>query len=179
MTVRAAVWSDYQTLYAGDYMSDGLKCAHDILLDIVERCPASFLDYGCGRGLLMEWINRHTTGFACGIDVAGPIGPGELGAHTARGGYDYVIACDVLEHLAEENLAAELAQFRTSAKRGALLTIANMSDIHQIKGEDVELHLIQRPGEWWAERLGQAWPGARIVHRPINKDRFAFIVEFQ
>lgn len=169
---RPATIDDYRWLYANNYMVDGLKCARDIAFDIVDRCPATFLDYGGGRGDLCRWINRHTRGIACWWDPAFGIGLTPDDASV-----DYVIACDVLEHVPVTDLAQTLKDIARLATRGALLTIANMSDVHRVNGDDVELHLIQQPPEWWAAQLTQAWPRAKVAQRTINIHRFSFIVE--
>lgn len=174
MSPRPAMISDYQWLYHHGYMTDGIKCAEDILIDIVDRCPARFLDYGCGRGQLVRWINKHTAGRADGID------PGE-GSHNKaidlNDRYDYIISCDVLEHIPQHTIAVALNTMRRITKRGLLLTIANMSDVHRVNGEEVELHLIQQPYTWWVDQIKAVFPTATIGHRPINRDRFTFIVE--
>ncbi len=173
--MRLATLADYRWLYDHGYMPDGLACARAVMLEIVERCPATFLDYGGGRGDLCQWINKHTRGICWWWDpaVGMGIGPGDARA-------DYVIACDVLEHVPPDELAATLRELDRLSMRGLLLTIANMPDVVPINGEQVELHAIQKPAEWWMEKLRAAWPGETIItHRPIERDRFAIIVDFR
>jgi len=104
--VRPATLADYRWLYANGYMPDGLKCARDVMADIVDRCPASFFDYGCGRGDLVRWINEKTRGSANGYDAA--YGGAEWGGQFV----DYALCFDVLEHLNE----ADAIRFAFSAK---------------------------------------------------------------
>lgn len=169
--MRDATLEDYRWLYAHGYMPDGLKCADGIMFDIVKRCPGTFLDYGCGRGHLVDLINKGTTGHAIGWD---PFSDEQQPASFP----DWIVSCDVLEHIPPESINATLGYFARVACRGLLLTIANMSDVHKVNGEDVELHLIREPAEWWIDRIKRHWPTCHVEHRRICKDRFALIVTF-
>ena len=171
--MRDATPSDYRWLYAHGYMPDGLKCADGIMLDIVKRCPGTFLDFGCGRGQLADLINKGTSGRAIGWD---PIG-GEMMPAVSP---EWIISCDVLEHVEPQLIDATLAMLGKIARRGLLLTIANMNDFHKVNGEDVQLHLIRKEMGWWTVKLSEHFPGAKVSGRPItcNGDRFAIVVEF-
>jgi SAM-dependent methyltransferase len=169
MTHRPATLDDYRWLYAHGYMPDGLKCAREIMPDITDRCPATFLDYGCGRGDLVRWINEKTRGHAIGWDPAS-IEP------FPECQPDWIVSCDVLEHIAPADLYGTLSELRP--RYGFLFTIANMNDIRTINSERVQLHLIREPAEWWIDRMREHWPTAHIKHREINQNRFVLIVEF-
>jgi len=173
--MRSATLSDYRWLYDHGYMPDGLKCARAILPDIVAKGPATFLDWGCGRGELVDYINADTLGAAHGCDPATSY-PSPFVGNT----WDWIISCDVLEHIPEDEIDATLRDMRLFATKGLLLTIANMSDVHAVNGEQVELHLIQEPMPWWTEKLREHFPTATIRGRHIEADssRFAIVVEF-
>jgi SAM-dependent methyltransferase len=171
--MRHATIDDYRWLYAHGYMPDGLKCARAIIADILERCPGSFLDYGCGRGDLVRFINEKMRALCDGCDPATSF-PAPFVGLT----WDWIISCDVLEHIPRDGVDALLRDWRLFARSGLLLTIANMPDQHEVNGEMVELHLIQEPAEWWVERVKQQWPTCHVEHRRICKDRFALIVTF-
>jgi hypothetical protein len=173
MNPRPATIDDYRWLYAHGYMPDGLKCSQEIMLDIIKRCPATFLDYGCGRGELVRLlsdtiVDSQFYGYDPALDFKG----------LPFGKCDWLISCDVLEHIPEPDLDALFKQWALITNFGLLLTIANMSDVHTVNGEQVELHLIQKPATWWIDRLRQVWPFADCHHRTINIHRFALIVEF-
>jgi cyclopropane fatty-acyl-phospholipid synthase-like methyltransferase len=173
--MRHATIDDYRWLYAHGYMPDGLKCARAVMLDIVERCPGTFLDFGCGRGDLVRWINKKTQGRADGID------PATLGTFpSVEAPYDWLISCDVFEHISYGEIDPVLAGLPHCASKGLLLTIANMPDPHEVNGEMVELHLIQEPMPWWTEKLREHFPTATIKGHHIldDKSRFAIVVEF-
>ncbi len=173
--MRTATLDDYRWLYAHGYMPDGLKCARAIIPDILMRCPGTFLDYGCGRGDLVRWMNSKTTGSTLGFD---PVT--DWNVARMKGESDWIISCDVLEHIPSDEIGDTLKMLGTWAEKGLLLTVANMSDVHPINGEQVELHLIQEPMPWWTEKLREHFPGATIKGRHIEADnsRFAIVVEF-
>jgi hypothetical protein len=168
---RLATLADYRWLYENGYMPDGMKCAREILPDIIDRCPATFLDYGCGRGHLVNHINTKTSGKAWGYD------PG-LGRNMLSSEYDYVISCDVLEHIHESKIDRVLVEMRDLATYGFIFTIANMSDVHTVDGEKVELHLIQEDAGWWGERIRNVAHRSEMMIRPLGRDRFAIVVDF-
>jgi hypothetical protein len=177
--MRSATIEDYRWLYAHGYMPVGLKCARAIALDIVDRCPATFLDYGCGRGQLVTFINHKTRGFAFGYDPASDIAmTSDPLSPTIR--VDWIISCDVLEHIQPGELSEVMEWMGGHASKGLLLTIANMPDPHEVNGELVELHLIQEPMTWWTEKLREHFPTATIKGRHVldDKSRFAIVVEF-
>jgi hypothetical protein len=97
-----------------------------------------------------------------------------------KGESAWIISCDVLEHIPADEIDDTLKMLGAWAANGLLLTIANMSDVHLINGEQVELHLIQEPMPWWTDKLREHFPAATIKGRPIDAkgDRFAIVVEF-
>lgn len=174
--MRDATPDDYKWLYANtDYMHDGLKCARPIMVDIVERCPAMFIDYGSGRGHLVEWINRHTNGKAIEYDPVKHV--------SCNSSANYITCCDVLEHIALGDLSGVLHDIIKKATNGCLFTIANMSDIHMVNGEQVQLHLIRQDCHWWERELmvavKQCGKEAHLVCQRINSQQFSIIMEFQ
>lgn len=167
--MRPATLADYVWLYKNtDYMADGLKCARQVMPDIVELCPASFLDYGGGRGHVAEWINTKTSGRCKTYEPS-------LG-QLFKGQFDYVLSFDVLEHIPKTTVDFTLGDMADATLKGAILTIAHMSDIHKVDGEDVELHVTIRPATWWFDRIAAAYPGAVIQQRKLDSERTAFFI---
>lgn len=170
--MRDANLQDYDWLYANtEYMHDGLKCARAYMGEISARCPGSFLDFGCGRGQLVRWINENTTGNAVGYDPAtNPMALTRL--------YDYTLAFDVMEHIPESNVGGILKTICACSSLGFMLTISNASDVVPIRGEEVELHVTRRDPIWWEERIRPLAPSMSIRRDTFSIDRFGFIVDF-
>ena len=174
MTARPATPSDYVWLYQNtDYMADGLKCAKEMMPDIIDRAPARFLDYGSGRGDLARYYNSRFRGIMHSWDPA--IAKTEL---PPKYPVDWITCFDVLEHLTETTVIDALWQMHQIARKGLILAIANMSDVHQVDGAAVELHLIQQPAQWWLSLLEVWFPIHRITLRPFPyPERFGFVIE--
>lgn len=175
MTARPATLDDYRWLYDHGYMPDGLKCAREMLPDIVERAGDGriFLDYGCGRGFLTEWLINRCRGIMRKWDPAR--GEEDCPYHYA----DWVTCFDVLEHIPEAQLHHVLNHIRKIASKGVILAVANMSDVHMVDGEPVELHEIQQPCHWWEGALRLVFPQHQwaLIHRHFGHDqRFGFIL---
>jgi len=112
------------------------------------------LDYGCGKGNLarhMPWPIKE-------YDPAIP------GKNAAPEPADIVICRDVLEHVEPECLNAVLADLSRCVKRiGLFSTVTGPS--WDVLPDGRNAHLIQRPWEWWKEKLsahfsvggGQEW----------------------
>lgn len=170
--MRDATIADYKWLYENtNYMADGLKCARPLLLDLVELGPCDFLDYGSGRGHLADWINTKTLSRCLEYDPAFVTTPDKE--------VDYVLSFDVLEHIPKTELHKIFAAFNYHARKGLILTVAHMSDPHDVDGEKVELHVTIKPPGWWYDRLAESWPGATIHQRRLDSERTAFFVFFK
>lgn len=135
--------------------------------------PRSILDIGIGRGRL---VNDLAAGFhgmrVAGCDLANFAGQlpmveffeadlcTTVGRNLVRkADCEVISATDVLEHLPEEAQSEVLRCIRESCKT-AILTIAN----HPDPWHDMELHLTQRPEDWWREKIESA--GFVVVSRP-------------
>lgn len=174
MSARLATIDDYRWLYGNtEYQSDGIKCAREMMSYIVERCPTSFIDCGCGRGHLVDLINRKTTGTAIGFD---PAMNDELPSIKAS----WALSFDVLEHLDLPSIANALGILSKIATQGAIITMANMSDVVQVRGEDVELHTTQMPLRWWHALLLKHFHNCTLHAEEFDGmgHRFGFVVEF-
>lgn len=79
--------------------------------------------------------------------------PGVEALGCAKGGtYDWVYACDVLEHIPTEFVMLSLERLLCRAKRGAFFTISLVPDqFGAFIGQP--LHLTVQPYVWWRERI--------------------------
>ena len=135
-------------------------------LDIVKQAlskidkRSTLLDVGCGRGhFLKQFIDMGITSFGiepskeCSIRYLNNL-PHEVTDFESYAEklpedlYDIVFCTDVLEHIKPEDLDSFLFHLSRTAPY-SLLGIANHSDVQ----EGMELHLIQKPWEWWEKEL--------------------------
>jgi hypothetical protein len=165
--MRYATIDDYRWLYANtDYMMKGqLERAAGILRHISH--DDSVLEIGCGRGELGRTMRALGMDWTCGDPATGPANAAQL--------YDAVVSIDVLEHMTMDE-AHRTISAATKMERKHVWAIANMSDVHIVNGEEVELHTIQMPPGWWESVASLYWHG-RIRVEEINCHRFWLILD--
>jgi hypothetical protein len=163
---------DYDTLYRGDYMRAGFIERAALLARMID--PSwDIIEVGAGRGDLAHTMS--TLGYrwtAYDVVSSARVIAGEL--PTLHGSipwrrYECTVTIDVLEHIAEPDIPAALLDLKHLAKRG-VWSVANMSDVHQVAGVDVELHLTRRGPEWWQDQI-HILSGSSVVH-VIDSARF-------
>lgn len=161
--------TDYQRLY-NDYWSRADRWGSSSFADageladrILMTCGnGPVLDVGCGMGVLVRTL------LGLGIDAQGvDISDVAMQALDARipgrfrtgsvlalpyedNAFDTVVTTDVLEHLAEEDIPAALAELRRVARDAAFMVIATTVD------RDEQWHLTVRDRNWWETRFLEA-----------------------
>ncbi|MES2790047.1 MAG: glycosyltransferase, partial [Planctomycetota bacterium] len=162
--------TDYLAIYQSAFSTPGYACVTDQEFRYVYACDAisalgphaeSLLDVGTGRGDFLRIAQGTFPGLhLLGVDVGRfhqqPIS--HLNVDLCSDGgreviqqlrFDVISCLDVLEHLPESDLAQVLSSLATACQ-WAVVTVANHSDML----DGVELHLTQRPAEWWRSLLG-------------------------
>ncbi len=129
---------------------------------------SSVISLGCGHG--DELIALHGLIPRClGVDFALPpkVWPSTPGRSLSRIQaalqdlqaplrFGAVVSFDVLEHIPEEDIDRVLRTTYALAPL-ACLVIANMPDQHRLSdGRVIDLHLIQKPADWWIWRIRRA-----------------------
>ena len=162
----------YQKLYAGDYMFDGLKCAKEAIEILKGIEYRSLLDVGCGRGHFAEYI-RTTGKVAAGVD---PVMTGDMLPHLcfADKCIDVVTCLDVLEHIAEDQATLCVRELCRIASIAVIFTICTDSDIHQIDGNLIELHINRSPPGWWQNICAKFGDFVTTYHPCQEKSRHLF-----
>lgn len=127
------------------------------------------IDFGCGRnGFCKAMVDRGH--LAIGVDFAAPEADincsiVDYPVHDGPKLYDWCTAFDVLEHIAEDQLRANLLHISLVGDKFAF-SISSKSHIMQPYGE---LHLTQKPIEWWAALISEyASGGVQLWGRSLN-----------
>ena len=120
------------------------------VFDLIEAYEVeTIIDYGCGRGILLEsLINQRLVNptNVCGYD------PGVEGREIIdREAYDLLVSTDVLEHIEPECLSSVLEHMRSLAPM-AYLNI-HTGPAKAILPDGRNAHLIQKPWDWWKSVL--------------------------
>ena len=121
------------------------------------------LDYGCGKGNLVEALRK--VGFVVeGYDPA-------VAKYEAipESGSDLVVCCDVLEHVEEEFVEDVLDRLKELSSTAFFAVIA-MRPSNKILSDGRNTHITLFPSEKWMELLQSRFPeGSRISYRNKNK----------
>jgi len=163
-----------------NYCPNGLDRAREVLDELVDSSHAygwSVVDVGCGRGHVVAHL-RGVGIHAVGIDPFLPDDAphclrSELGNLLALNATaEVVTSFDVLEHLSEDAAFSLLIQMGHLAPR-CVMAIANMEDIHEVGGRQVDLHMTKQPAAWWQYLMHQAgWRNLRIQPLPYPERFF-------
>lgn len=105
----------------------------------------TYLDYGCGKGNLLEEMRIKSRQLSCfGYDpVTMPGTPDPA---------DFVTCNDVLEHIEPELLDNVLEDIASKIKKRGLLVISQRLANKRLK-DGRNAHLIVKPTDWWVKRL--------------------------
>lgn len=144
-------------LEPGDYIDESIEykgwgcMAFQFRYTIRQLCDAvptdSILDYGCGTGITMEEFMPKE------YDVLGydPAVEGKEDNNVPR---DFVVCCDVLEHIEEEFIDNVLADIRRCTIKSAFITIDTKPASAKLP-DGRNAHVTLKPKEWWTEKMFQ------------------------
>jgi len=122
---------------------------------VVAMQPKSIIDYGCGKGSLVNAL------LALGVDAEGyDPGVAEF-SHPILRTYDLLTAFDVLEHIEAEYLTSVLTEMVQAAPR-ALMTISLVT-AKKVLSDGRNAHLIVKDADWWRAALAVFWTNVEVL----------------
>lgn len=155
----------YDKLYKKNHYNQKVDYKLRIVKDWLEGIVAnSVVDMGCGNGhyikylLPYEVVGVEPSKYLCKKN--GWINDNIL---TYKGKADALYCMDVLEHIAPNEIDANLAALSRIAPQ-QLFGIANHSD----RQEGVELHLIQEDSHWWEKKLREYYGSVMKTYESLN-----------
>jgi SAM-dependent methyltransferase len=126
---------------------------------IREIRPKSILDFGCGKGRLIETIkDRYPNVSVTGYD------PGNSNFDKSLDNVyvDLLISSDVLEHVEPEHIDSTLKYLSTKSK--FIYHLIALSPAKLILPDGRNAHLIQESASWWREKF------VRLNYKIIKED---------
>jgi len=122
--------------------------------------PASVLDYGCGKGNILEhfrktYPNTQWYGYDPAVDVYSSIKIENV---------ECVFCNDVLEHIEPENLSNVLQHINSLATRYIWLRI-DTQPARKFLSDGRNAHLILENKEWWTSRISSL---GKIEYSKLN-----------
>ena len=128
--------------------------------------PRSILDYGCGQSRLLEALALGPSTRLLRYDPAIP----EYATPPVEKA-DLLVNIDVLEHIAEEDLDAALAEMRSLCENAIVIVDTRPAALVLSDGRNA--HVTLRPHEWWRKKLEEFFPVV-VPIRAVRRSRAAF-----
>lgn len=128
---------------------------------VLAMSPLSVLDYGCGKGGLVEGL-RDRGILADGYDPGVP-----EWATRPTAWFDVVTAFDVLEHIEEEYVPQVLREIDMYGRRAR--AIIDLGEAVAILEDGRNAHLTIRPASWWIDQIKAATGLRPTVRHATNR----------
>lgn len=107
----------------------------------------TILDYGCANGKFKVYMNKHKPQY-----TIYEYDPGIRGKDSNPLPADFIVCCDVMEHVEPEYLDNVLKHLRGLTLKGGYFNISTKKAI-TILSDGTNAHKIVQDGEWWIEKF--------------------------
>ena len=147
---------NYKEKHATDesYGTGGMV-EHAYELELLLPKGSTILDYGCGKGNMVNYLNRRD--FSCtGYDPAIP-----KFAEFPEQEFDAIICLDVLEHLMEDQVEDIFNGMKGMKPKYIVFHICHAEAIHKFP-DGRNCHETVRPMVWWHEKMKKSFSGYSI-----------------
>ena len=105
----------------------------------------SILDYGCANGKFKVYMNKHKPQY-----TIYEYDPGIRGKDTLPDPADFVVCCDVMEHVEPELLDNVMQHLKSLVRKAGFFNISTKEAI-TILSDGSNAHKIVKNGDWWVE----------------------------
>lgn len=105
----------------------------------------TILDYGCANGKFKVYMNKHKPDY----DIS-EYDPGIRGKDLPPAPADFVVCCDVMEHVEPEYLEDVMKHLKSLVIKGGFFNISTKEAI-TILSDGTNAHKIVKDGDWWVE----------------------------
>ena len=127
----------------------------------------TFLDYGCGKGMLKNIILAQDLDYSVGL-----FDPGNPALDTLPSPADFVTALSCLENVEPDRVDNVLEHIHWLALKGAYLSITLRPGKKNNLPDGRNEHLSVHPAEWWLGKLKMfGW----TLHKSMVSDRSLFV----
>ena len=138
---------------------------------IEKHNPISLIDYGCGKGKLLESLVEKYKFTGIGYD------PG-VKEFMAMPKYpaDLLVSTDVLEHIEPAHIEEVLEQIDSLFIKSAWLLIDTREAI-KVLPDGRNAHLIIEDQEWWTDKVSNHLTGKIVVNSKQKQDKILIVVD--
>jgi len=103
------------------------------------------LDYGCANGKFKVFMTKHKKHLS-----VSEYDPGIIGKDTPPEPADYIVCCDVMEHVEENFLDSVMEHLKSLILKGGFFNIST-KDAVTILSDGTNAHKIVKDGNWWVD----------------------------
>lgn len=103
----------------------------------------TILDYGCANGKFKIYMEKHKPEY-----MIFEYDPGIRGKDLSPAPADFVVCCDVMEHVEPEYLDNVIKHLKSLILKGGFFNISTKKAI-TILSDGTNAHKIVKDGEWW------------------------------
>lgn len=145
--------------WGGGHSVDKLPKYEDALKSLKVK---TILDYGCANGKFKIYMNTHRPEY----DVR-EYDPGIEGKDALPEPADYIVCCDVMEHIEPDLLHNVMKHLQSLIIKGGFFNIST-KDAVTLLSDGSNAHKIVETGEWWVELFREYFNVESIEVRRIE-----------
>ena len=107
----------------------------------------TILDYGCANGKFKVFMNKHKPTY-----TVYEYDPGIKGKDQLPNPADFIVCCDVMEHVELDLLPNVMDHLKSLVLKGGFFNIST-KDAITILADGTNAHKIVRSGDWWIDKF--------------------------
>lgn len=130
--------------------------------DLVALEVKTILDYGCANGKFKPYMNNEHPEY-----TITEYDPGIEGKDALPDPADYVVCCDVMEHIEEDFLDSVMQHLQGLIRKGAFFNISTV-EAHAILDDGSNAHKLVKPAAWWVEMFEKFFEVNDVYDRRTN-----------
>jgi len=115
----------------------------------------SFLEYGCGKGKLIEHLNKTSILPAKGYD------PCVKKYSELPEPADLVLCVDVLEHVEEDKILSVLKHIESLTNKVCFILV-ELKESNKTLADGRNAHILIKPKDWWFRTLTEIFPDCKL-----------------
>jgi 2-polyprenyl-3-methyl-5-hydroxy-6-metoxy-1,4-benzoquinol methylase len=117
--------------------------------DMKAKQVSTILDYGCANGRFKVYMNANKPQY-----TVSEYDPGIEGKDALPQPADYIVCCDVMEHIEPDLLNNVMLHLQSLMLKGGFFNIST-KDAVTLLSDGSNAHKLVRDGEWWIELFKQ------------------------